>query len=119
MVMVDKSKEALDYSGWLRFACPTKKIVIDLDERPVHANGDVLVTFETIEHLNNPELFLSKSKCSEIIFSVPIDHPGDEEYHKRRYSVNDVKELMEKTGWIINEVDIQKNKYMLGRGKRA
>jgi len=120
VVMVDKSEEALEYGNWLRFACPTKKIVVDLDKRPVHAKGDVLVTFETIEHLEKPELFLSKSKCSEIIFSVPIDHPGDEDYHKQIFRTeHQVLELLRDCGWKIEDTWYQNKKYLIGRGKRA
>jgi len=89
----------------------------------VDLNKDILpavntcVSFETIEHLENPEFFLSNLLCDELIFSIPLDSPPNE-FHKIRYKEPDIMSLLEKTRWKLQESDIQDKKYFYGRAIR-
>jgi len=62
---------------------------IDLDIKP-----DVVVSFETIEHLENPVKFLQwvKDNCKQFIFSIPVSMPS--EFHKQVYTIEEIKELI-------------------------
>lgn len=58
---------------------------------------DAIVSFETIEHLQNPDKFLewTKTKTDLLIFSLPINQPSD--FHKTVYeTVGDAMAQMEK-----------------------
>lgn len=68
---------------------------------------DLVVSFETIEHLDNPELFLQEIKrvvtdSGVVVISCPNDpyYFGNDEignpYHKRKYTFFDFKEMAEK-----------------------
>ena len=68
---------------------------------------DLIVSFETIEHLSNPEKFLDEvhrvlKPGGVIIISCPNDHyyyPKDDEgnpFHKRKYTYFEFKEMAEK-----------------------
>ena len=48
---------------------------------------DVIVSFETIEHLSNPDYFLERvsESCKEFIFSIPLNNPS--KFHKHVYSL--------------------------------
>lgn len=65
---------------------------------------DLIVSFETIEHLDNPELFLKEikrvgKKDAIFIISCPNDYfyyPSDKEsnpYHKRKYTFEEFKSI--------------------------
>ena len=70
---------------------------IDLDIKP-----DVVVSFETIEHLENPHNFLEwvKNNAKEFIFSIPVSMPS--EFHKQVYTVDEIKDLI---GSYFKDVD--------------
>jgi 2-polyprenyl-3-methyl-5-hydroxy-6-metoxy-1,4-benzoquinol methylase len=78
--------------------------------------ADVCVSFETIEHLEEPGYFLKELRCKELVFSIPLDMPS--QFHKRSYKEEDIKELLEDTGWNLIENDIQDHKYFYGRAIR-
>jgi 2-polyprenyl-3-methyl-5-hydroxy-6-metoxy-1,4-benzoquinol methylase len=59
---------------------------------------DSIVSFETLEHLNDPEKVISillefLKPSGRLIMSIPLNHP-DLVYHKRQYTHNDVRALM-------------------------
>jgi len=97
----DISKEAIEAAWDLnnvngkRFSC----ISLDNpDESELLRNGqfDAIVSFETIEHLQNPDKFLEwvKRKTDLFIFSLPINQPS--EFHLTVYptaqdAVNQIK----------------------------
>ena len=64
---------------------------ITLDIKP-----DVVVSFETIEHLKDPSKFLEWVSCNskKFIFSIPVNMPS--EFHKQVYSVKEIKDLISK-----------------------
>ncbi len=89
---VDISEEAvayakLHYKGFFE--------VMDLEKTPTLGNKyDVVVSFETIEHLADPKPFLEwvKTHANIFVFSIPINMPS--EFHKVVYSVKDIQELI-------------------------
>lgn len=82
----DVSEEAVGY-GLKNFSSPSRSFQLkNLDEKGwsdglVHF--DVLVCFETIEHLNNPLQFLQEacSKFKTVIVSTPVALPGKHGMH--------------------------------------
>jgi 2-polyprenyl-3-methyl-5-hydroxy-6-metoxy-1,4-benzoquinol methylase len=59
---------------------------------------DTIVSFETLEHLENPERVLSAFRdllrpTGRLIMSIPLNHP-DLVYHKRKYTHEDVYNLL-------------------------
>ena len=94
---VDVSVEAVEYA---KKRYRGKFEVVDLDKDFPDGKFDLVVSFETIEHLDNPDFFLEnvKKNSKKFLFSIPIStlHPYHNSYHKRNYSVDDAKKLIYK-----------------------
>lgn len=77
------------YSGIHFFVC-------DLEKDFPNKFYDVIVSFETIEHLKNPNYFLKKvsESCDKFIFSIPINNRNV--YHKCIYSLDQATALIYK-----------------------
>lgn len=111
--------------------------VADLDEIDLPDGADVVVSFETIEHLKNPERFVSNvARClkpgGKLIASIPRDMPND--FHLHVYDFAAVRELMEphfeRIDWVgqsalelgdarlaglsLSDVDVESARYFLG-----
>jgi len=78
---------------------------------------DWLVSFETIEHVPNIESFLTKAakNCKNIICSVPNENilpfdPNRFPFHLRHYKLNEIKDLLESSGFDIHTVKYQMTK---------
>jgi hypothetical protein len=72
--------------------------VLDLDKAGWNAFYDVIVSFETIEHLENPEFFLENARRTSKLFVVssPIgEPPGYNPYHKQVWTFPEFKDLLE------------------------
>jgi hypothetical protein len=81
---------------------------------------DVLVSFETLEHLENPKDFLLSVKAKQVIASVPNENlmPFDPDLfaedkypHRRHYTPEQFEELMESCGHPVQEKFCQQHKY--------
>jgi len=81
---------------------------------------DALVTFETLEHLENPEVLLGAVRSPLVIASVPNEErypfvaekfAQDEYPHKRHYTPDEFAELLRSCG--VNEIEwyCQKDKF--------
>lgn len=69
----------------------------DLDNIDSDRHFDLIVSFETIEHLENPKHFIdwAFNHCDMFVFSVPLNCPSP--FHKHVYkSVEDVQKLIGK-----------------------
>lgn len=108
VVGVDVSPEALRVANALFSEDGVTFLNHTAEELPFDANSfDVVVSFETIEHLDHPEKFLAEiSRVVKFNGTVLISCPNDNYYarneeafsnpfHKRRYSWFDFKELTE------------------------
>jgi 2-polyprenyl-3-methyl-5-hydroxy-6-metoxy-1,4-benzoquinol methylase len=75
---------------------------------------DVCVSLETIEHLENPDFFLSQLKCKELVFSLPICSLATSKFHKVDIQTeSDVRELIERD-FVIKELRCQEGKWFVG-----
>ena len=80
---------------------------------------DAVVSFETLEHLKEPEKLLAKIKTELLIASVPNEEKypfwaerfaGDEYPHQRHYTPPQLHELLENAGYSILEWFTQKDR---------
>ncbi|MBT3354815.1 MAG: glycosyltransferase [Candidatus Scalindua sp.] len=96
-VMKAKEYIGVDISPDVKCTIQDLEKGIDLDIKP-----DVVVSFETIEHLENPTKFLQwvKENAKQFIFSIPVSMPS--EFHKQVYTVEEIKELI---GTFFSVVD--------------
>jgi 2-polyprenyl-3-methyl-5-hydroxy-6-metoxy-1,4-benzoquinol methylase len=76
----------------------------------LHSKFDTIVSFETIEHLKDPEAFLSKStemlnKDGVMVASVPLNEPkGFNEHHLHVFTYETAKKMFEKNYDMLAEV---------------
>lgn len=68
---------------------------MDLEKEPVDITADLAVSIETIEHLANPDYFLSNLKAKSLFFTIPC-YGNKNEFHKIEYSEQSAKELIER-----------------------
>jgi len=112
--------EAIDYAKQLAYYCPNKFKKVDLNEKlpKVKNKFDVLVSFETIEHLKDPEEFIKNTLgvCKTFIFSVPNVRYDkvDNEYHLHSFELAEFMSLLGKyynnvswAGQSLNGLDFQ------------
>ena len=107
---VDISEEAIQMAQNV-FSHPNVEYIAaaaeKIDELFEENSFDMVISLETIEHVNSPEIFLSAIKKvlnpnGIIILSCPNDHwyygPGESEnpFHLRTYYFNEFKDLVEK-----------------------
>ncbi len=86
---VDISRETIDYAN---DSYRGGFSVCDLEREFPNYQFDMVVSFETIEHLNNPRVFLEnvKNHSKEFLFSVPIEKKlNTRGFHKRTYTVGE------------------------------
>ena len=94
----------------------TKTYKIDFEKEPLQDEWDVVVAFETIEHLANPDFFLENVKnClvsgGRFIFSVP--HMSPAKLHKQLYDEEKIRALIGKY-FTLDEFYIQNSKSVTG-----
>jgi 2-polyprenyl-3-methyl-5-hydroxy-6-metoxy-1,4-benzoquinol methylase len=67
---------------------------MDLNKPDPFISHDVITSFETIEHLTRPDIFLDwvSKHCETFIFSIPVNDSS--EFHKTIYSINGIKTLI-------------------------
>lgn len=96
---VDISKEAVEYA---KTHYKGTFSVCDLECSFADGAFDTIVSFETIEHLKNPNPFLTnvKNTCRKFIFSIPLNNPS--EYHLQVYSLPQAQALIKK---YFNQVE--------------
>jgi hypothetical protein len=73
--------------------------LIDLEREGWQHRYDVIVSFETIEHLGNPEFFLVNARATSklLIVSTPVGElKGYNPYHKQVWSLREFQRLIEK-----------------------
>lgn len=76
--------------------------IIDLEKQSWGKHYDVIVSFETIEHLANPEFFLENAQRSAdlLVLSTPLNEPKDRKlrnpFHKQAWTFPELKALLER-----------------------
>lgn len=112
----DISDEAISYAK-RHYQGPTYLL-----QKAEEASGswDALVTFETLEHLDDPQILLGAVHAPLIIASVPNEErypfsaekfAGDQYPHKRHYTPDEFADLLRSVG--VDEIEwyCQKDKY--------
>jgi 2-polyprenyl-3-methyl-5-hydroxy-6-metoxy-1,4-benzoquinol methylase len=102
----DISQEAIDYamSNFIFYKRPNRFACADFEKdslADVFAGRkfDLITSFETIEHLADPDFFLRGARNAlndggQFIFSIPNSNPS--QFHKRVYTLSEAKELISK-----------------------
>lgn len=80
------------------FYSPVKFKSLDVEKEKINGKFDCVISFETIEHLKNPEFLLNNIKdflndygC--LIFSILINEPYNK-FHKKSYNWESVEDLI-------------------------
>lgn len=78
---------------------------VDLETGAPDKAADVAVTFEIVEHLNDPRPMLRGLQCANLLISVPNEHalPWSPAiaHHRRHYTADQLADLLEECGWRV------------------
>ena len=110
VILADKDEWRLTVADQIYdFLCPARFLLIDLEKEPIPDTYDVIVAFEFIEHLNDPDAFMVKAQKAlkdngVFLFSVPhmIANPD----HKTLFDEEKIKTFINKY-FVITEFYIQ------------
>lgn len=112
---VDISQEAIDYANE-HYKGPT---YLCQKAEETKGNWDAIVTFETLEHVRDPEVVLANVRAPLLIASVPNEEVfkfaserfvGDEYPHLRHYTPAEFEDLLNRMGYEVQERLCQKDK---------
>lgn len=115
VVGVDINKDAIAYAE-KHYAHPNVDYVVDDAHKPnlPENDFDYVVSFETLEHLPNPDSFIASinrviKKDGLFIFSSPNQKtlPFEKEkfpFHQKHYTVNEVKEKLSANNFELLEI---------------
>jgi len=118
VIAVDKNDEALEYAKQYPYEKGKVNFVKADLEKDLLPDHEVCVSLETIEHLENPDFFLSQLKCNELVFSIPLNSLSISKFHKYDFrTIEDIKEIINRY-FIVDEYFVQDNKWVYGRGKK-
>jgi len=113
VIGMDISEKCINYA-MMRYRADNLQFYLgDANQIPFHAcSFDVIISFETLEHLSNPEKFLAEcnrvlNKNSLIIISTPNKWVHEKRkikvpYHKREFSKEEFTSLIEKQFYVLN-----------------
>lgn len=96
------------------YDCPASFVLCDFDKSFPEGNWDTIVSFETIEHVSDPDFFVRNMAKAlrpggHLIFSVP--HMVDNHEHKTLFDETKIRELISRY-LKIAEFYIQDKKYL-------
>ena len=112
---VDINQDAIE---WARKYFPGPNYILG-DVTELDLDADVLVTFETLEHLKEPEKLLTGVSAKGLFASVPNEevYPfdakkfgGDEYPHQRHYTPAQFDDLLASCGWNVKKRFCQMDK---------
>ena len=117
VTFVDMNKKYIEMASTMRHMCPVEYSISNFEREFPEGKWDVIIAFEVIEHLEDPNLFLSNIAKSlnpggKLIFSVP--HMVDNHEHKHVYDKKSIKDLIEKYFKIEEFYEQDKNPINLG-----
>lgn len=105
-VGLDRSQEAVDYAraNWCRRGAHF--MLGDALSPPI--GFDTVVSFETLEHLDDAEAALTAfaKSAPHLLASVPNEeglpfHPAKFPFHVRHYRLDEVEAMLARTGWSL------------------
>lgn len=117
---IDVSDAALDYARkhWDRPAISWVRMNL-LDE-PVLPEADVVVSFETVEHMKRPKLFLraAHKAAPRLLLSVPNEavfpwSKSKNPFHCRHYTKSQIEKRLAECGWTVKAWFGQRDKFSL------
>lgn len=96
---VDVSDEAIAFADRHWLTTGTVFLAGDAEHLPDLGEFDAAVSFETIEHLDEPEAMIRSIRAKTLIASVPNEaalpfDPARFPHHRRHYRVDDLPELV-------------------------
>ncbi len=104
ITLADNDDKCLKFSQkCYRYFCPVTFVKCDLEKDFPEGKWDIIVAFETIEHLANPEFFIKNvsehlNKGGKLIFSVP--HMVSNRLHKTLFDQNKIEDLINRFLWL-------------------
>jgi ubiquinone biosynthesis O-methyltransferase len=108
VVGVDVSAQTVQYAK-KHYQTPTVEFICaDAEQFESSEQFDVIVSFETIEHLQYPDKFLDRLHSllvpnGELLLSVPLGETRHvDRYHLHAFSQEDVFDLLEKAGFAVD-----------------
>lgn len=118
VIAVDNNDDAMEHAKLYPYIKDNVQFIkadLDKDLLPEH---EVCVSLETIEHLENPDFFLSQLKGDTLAFSIPLNSLAVSDFHK--YDFRDLADIKEIVGRYFNieEYFNQENKWIYGKGKK-
>jgi 2-polyprenyl-3-methyl-5-hydroxy-6-metoxy-1,4-benzoquinol methylase len=114
VIAVDLSSTAIEYAQQRYGAPGIEFICANAEEFKLPGTFDVIVTMETVEHLQNPLAFLQKlrkglSKGGKLILSVPLGQTSHfDPYHIHDFDEANLTNLLEAAGF---STDVQYRDY--------
>ena len=88
----------------------------DMNKKANYPEVDILVSLETLEHLETPEVFIDMMKDrikKFFIYSVPLnEEPGANPFHLQTFTKNSILALVERTGMKHFHTLMQGNHYI-------
>ena len=114
VIAVDYSEEAFELARQYPFDKSKVEFVKADLEKEKAPKGDVCVALEFIEHLANPEHFLSNLECPELVYSIPMNSLSISSSHK--YDFKDHKDIRDFISqfYIIQADTVQANIWVIG-----
>ena len=114
VIGVDINQPVINFANKVYASDKIKFLCQNAQELDLPEEIDMLVSFETIEHIPNPELFLKKAfsflkENGRLICSVPNEttRPWAKEgnpFHYRHYTKEQLVDLLEKCGFKIQDI---------------
>jgi len=108
VVGVDVSPDTIQYAQQHYSASGIEFVCSDAEQFEYSEPFDVIVSFETLEHLRYPEKFLERIRSylapkGEFLLSVPLGETRHfDPYHLHKYTQGEIFALLEKAGFLIN-----------------
>ena len=113
---IDYNDDALEYAKQNPIQKDKVHFIKANLEKDILPEHDICISLETIEHLENPDFFLSQLKGDKIVFSIPLNSLAVSQFHKYDFvTANDIAEVMERY-YKIDDYFEQYGKWVYGKG---